>query len=720
MTPPRKKNREIVELPTEPINAADTMEEAYGSYALYVIQNRAIPDYRDGMKNVYRRFAYQCELSNLKHTSPHWKLAKITGLVSGTWHPHGSTSVDGAAVTLSQAWSQRVPLVDIQGNNGSVEGSGAAASRYIEARLTEAAQLLNMSAFKKNAVDMRPNYDGKQEEPVTLPSIVPWGLINGVTEGIAVGIKTNPLPHNPVEMTKLVRLAVQDKLTLAQAQKIYKGPDFPTGGEFVNESQILQELESTRPSYDIRCRYDIEGTEIVIHEVPFGMTLESFLNKLGSTLVEKVPEVTDLRNMSELSSEPVKGIRIEISFKKNTTKARMEEIAAFLENSTPLVTNLKGINYFLTEHGPKELTIIDHAQMFAAYLEDHSVRTWQFELEKFQEQLAFRHGERAVLADIEALSEMLHTAQNKDELKSMIQAKFSTNEDVADYIASMPTHRLLKNDAPRIKALDGAIQSLESDISDRESWIGDGRTKKLMSLCDEAVKLFTKLGIGDRLTTVGAPQRKVSIEKFAQKAVSSLPRVVSVSTISPVMAAGTTAQTGDDWLTLSTTTDKYVGAVTRSGRLVVRQVIDLDKTEERVNRTIPDISSDDYFVSVFEIEDDESMSLVTFSAFGYMKGLRHGKIRPSVKTASYKKKAGFVSNVRNDDYIVGAISVPTDAVGEFTIVSPTRKTDQTVDAQKVIERNDSGKSNGARFFNTRNGQDAVSSVSFTEKKGKKK
>lgn len=720
MTPPRQKKTPVVELPAEHINAADTIEHAYGSYALYTIQNRAIPDYRDGMKNVYRRFLYQCELSNLKHTSPHWKLAKITGLVSGTWHPHGSTSVDGAAVTLSQAWSQRVPLVDIQGNNGSIEGSDAAASRYIEARLTEEAQLLNTSAFKKNAVEMRPNYDGKQFEPLTLPSIVPWGLINGVIEGIAVGIKTSPLPHNPIEVTKLVRLAVQGKLTLAQAQKIYKGPDFPTGGEFVDESQILQELSNPRPSYDVRCRYEIDGTEIVIHEVPFGMSLESFISKLGATLVEKVPEVTDLRNMSELSSEPVKGVRIEISFKKNTTKDRMEEIAAFLENSTPLVTRLNGINYFLTEHGPKELTVIEHAQMFAQYLEEHSVRTWQFEMEKFQEQLAFRHGERAVLADIEALSEMLHTAQNKDELKSMIQAKFKTNEDVSEYIASMPTHRLLKNDAPRIKSLDGAIESLEKDIADRVLWMGDGRVKKLMSLCDDAVKLFTKLGVGERLTTVGAPKRSVSVEKFAQKAVSSLPRVVSVSTISPVIAVGTAAQSGDDWITLSTTTDKYIGAVTRSGRLVVRRVIDLDRTEERVNRTIADISSDDYFVSVFELADDDSMSLVTVSAYGYMKGIPHDKIKPSVRTVAYKKKAGPVSGVRNNDYLVAALSLPSSSVGQFKIVSPTRKTDQFVDAAKVIARGDSGASNGARFFKTRDGQDAVSDVSFIEtKKGRK-
>lgn len=271
------------------------METSYLDYAMSVIIQRALPDVRDGMKPVHRRILYSMYDSGLRSTGKYRKSAKVVGDVLGNYHPHGDSSVYDAMVRLAQDFSLRYPLIDGQGNFGSMDGDGAAAMRYTEAKMAKLGEWL-LTDIDKNTVDWRPNYDASREEPVVLPARIPNLLLNG-TMGIAVGMATNIPPHNLEELVDALQYLILhsdvDSVTIENLLDFVKGPDFPTGGIVYNKKDILQAYTRGRGSVVVRGKVHIEEMKngrsmIVVDEIPYQLNKKDFVQKIANLVNEKI------------------------------------------------------------------------------------------------------------------------------------------------------------------------------------------------------------------------------------------------------------------------------------------------------------------------------------------------------------------------------------------------------------------------------------------------
>lgn len=300
-----------------PISIVEEMRTSYLDYAMSVIVSRALPDVRDGLKPVHRRILFSCHENNYDHTKPYRKSARIVGDVIGKYHPHGDSAIYEALVRMAQDFSMRVPLIDGQGNFGSMDGDPAAAMRYTEARLHKVSQFL-LNDLEKDTVDFQPNYDGQEKEPAVLPARFPNLLVNGAG-GIAVGMATNVPPHNLGEVIAACRAYIDNpEITPEELMEIVPGPDFPTGAIVMGRGGILQAYRTGRGSILMRSRAHIEqwGRDreaIIITEIPYQV------NK--STLVERIAEaVKDKRieGISEIRDESNReGVRVVIELKRD-------------------------------------------------------------------------------------------------------------------------------------------------------------------------------------------------------------------------------------------------------------------------------------------------------------------------------------------------------------------------------------------------------------------
>ncbi|MDD4112804.1 MAG: DNA gyrase subunit A, partial [Herbinix sp.] len=341
------------------LDFSEEMKTSFRDYAMSVIVSRAIPDVRDGLKPVQRRILYSMVELGLDPAKPHRKSARIVGDTMGKYHPHGDSSIYDALVHMSEDYSLMVPLVDGHGNFGSIDGDGAAAMRYTEARLSPGAMAL-LDHLEKGLIDFNPNFDGSEKEPVVLPAMVPNLLINGTT-GIAVGMATNMPPHNPEEVIDGV-IAYMDNaaITIPELMKYIPAPDFPTGGTIINADDILQIYETGEGRIRLRAKTEIENGEygrknIVITEIPYTIAgnKTKLVESLASLIKDKVfEEINDVRD--ESSKE---GIRIVIEVKKDRDitnllnglykKTVMEDTYAVnllaIKDQQPVVFSLKGL-----------------------------------------------------------------------------------------------------------------------------------------------------------------------------------------------------------------------------------------------------------------------------------------------------------------------------------------------------------------------------------------
>ena len=304
------------------IDLKETMERSYIDYAMSVIASRALPDVRDGLKPVQRRILYAMIELNNGPDKPHRKCARIVGDAMGKYHPHGDSSIYGALVNMAQEWSTRYPLVDGHGNFGSVDGDGAAAMRYTEARLSKISMEL-LADINKNTVDFVPNFDETEKEPAVLPSRFPNLLVNG-TQGIAVGMATNIPPHNLKEVVDAVikiidNRVIEDRETeMEELLEIVKGPDFPTGATILGKGGINQAYRTGRGKIKVRAVTDIEAMangkqRIIVTELPYMVNKARLIEKIASLVREKKIEgITELRDESDRS-----GMRICIELKRD-------------------------------------------------------------------------------------------------------------------------------------------------------------------------------------------------------------------------------------------------------------------------------------------------------------------------------------------------------------------------------------------------------------------
>src|SRR5947209_3532508 len=422
-----------------PINIEDEMKRSYLDYAMSVIVGRALPDIRDGLKPVHRRILFGMHEMGLAPNRPTKKCARITGDVMGKYHPHGDAPIYDSLVRMAQPFVMRYPLVDGQGNFGSVDGDPPAAMRYTEARLSRLATAL-LEDIDKETVDFRPNYDDSEQEPEVLPTRVPNLLING-SAGIAVGMATNIPPHNLTEIINAtIHLIQQPATPLAKILEIVQGPDFPTGGFILGRQGILEAFTKGRGQLKIRARAAIEKMgkdreQIVVTEIPYQVN-KSRLIESASALVneKKIEGIGDIRDESDRD-----GMRIVFELKRGE---QAEVVLNNLYKHTQLQIGFGIIMLSIVNGQPRELGLMDMIKFFIDHRIEVVRRRTEFELRKARDREHLLLGFQRALDHLDEVIRLIRESKAPKEARDSLMTAFQFTEKQAQAIIELPLHRL--------------------------------------------------------------------------------------------------------------------------------------------------------------------------------------------------------------------------------------------------------------------------------------
>ena len=447
----------------------DIMGDRFGRYSKSIIQDRALPDVRDGLKPVQRRILYTMWESKNTHDKPYRKCAKAVGDVMGKYHPHGDSSIYGAMIYMSQPWKMREIFIDIHGNNGSIDGDGPAAHRYTETRLTKLA-LVTLKDIQRDAVEMTLNYSDEELEPTVLPAHFPNLLVNGST-GISAGYATNIPPHNLGEVIDATIHRIENpNCRLDTILNIVKGPDFPTGGVVEGKEGLLQAYTTGRGRVVVKARTEIvkeKGThQIIIHEIPYDVLKEQLRKKIEDIKIDKKVEgIADVIDVSD--KEHMAKIIIEL--KKD---ANAELILNYLFKNTDLQVNYNFNMVAIVNRRPKQLGILEILDAFIAHQKDVIIRRTKFDLKKAKERLHIVEG---LLKAVDILDEIIKTiraSKNKQDSIDNLVKQFDFTEAQATAIVTMQLYRLSNTDINLLLEekdnLNKMIEFLTSILNDEE------------------------------------------------------------------------------------------------------------------------------------------------------------------------------------------------------------------------------------------------------------
>lgn len=476
-------------------NISKEMRESFLDYAMSVIVSRALPDVRDGLKPVHRRILYGLNEQGMTPDKPYKKSARIVGDVMGKYHPHGDASIYEAMVRMAQDFSYRYPLVDGQGNFGSMDGDGAAAMRYTEARMTKLALEL-LRDINKDTIDFIDNYDGNEREPSVLPSRFPNLLVNGAS-GIAVGMATNIPPHNMREVIDgVLSLSHNPDITISELMEDIQGPDFPTAGLILGKSGIRRAYETGRGSVIMRAKAEIESRgggrdRIVVTEIPFQVNKARMIEKIAELVRDKkIDGITDLRDETSLRT----GVRVVIDVRKD---ANASVILNNLYKQTPLQTSF-GVNMIALVNGRPQL--INLKQALYHYLEHQKEvvrRRTEYNLRKAKDRAHILEGLRIALDHIDEIITIIRESETDKVAMESLQSRFALSERQAQAILDMRLRRLTGLERDKIEQeyndLIAYIAELEAILADEE---------KLLELVrEELTEIKEKFG-DDRRTEI--------------------------------------------------------------------------------------------------------------------------------------------------------------------------------------------------------------------------
>ncbi|MBO6835200.1 MAG: DNA gyrase subunit A [Alphaproteobacteria bacterium] len=437
----------------------DEMRQSYLAYAMSVIVSRALPDVRDGLKPVHRRILYTMKENGYDSTKPYRKSARIVGDVMGKYHPHGDSAIYDAMVRMAQSFSLRVPLVDGQGNFGSMDGDAAAAMRYTEARLSKAAETM-LDDIDKDTVDFQPNYDESETEPSVLPARFPALLVNG-GGGIAVGMATNIPPHNLGEVLDACIAYVDNPdITMEELMEIVPGPDFPTGGEILGRSGIRAAYATGRGSVIMRSKVDIEeiGKDrqaLIVTEIPYQVNKSRMLERIAEVVREKQVEgVGDLRDESDRD-----GVRVVIELKRGV---EAEVVKAQLFRHTPLQTSF-GVNMLALHDGqPKTLSLKDIIGAFVYFREEVIKRRTAFELAKARDRAHILAGLMIAIMNIDPVIELIRRAPDPQSARDALMSKAWPATEILPYLE--------------------LIDDPESRVEGENAWLSERQARAILDL----------------------------------------------------------------------------------------------------------------------------------------------------------------------------------------------------------------------------------------------
>ena len=485
----------------QPINVRDALEERYLAYAMSTIMGRALPDARDGLKPVHRRILYGMHILRLDPGTAFKKCAKIVGDVMGSFHPHGDQAIYDALVRLAQDFSSRYPLVDGQGNFGNIDGDGAAAYRYTEARMTEVARAL-LDSIDDDTVDFRDNYSGDQQEPVVLPAAFPNLLANG-SQGIAVGMATSIPPHNAAELCDAaLYLVANPQATAAQLAVFAPGPDFPTGGIIVDSHESIVETYRTgRGSFRIRARWHKEDGarglwNVVVTEIPYGVQKSRLIEKLAELVNEKkLPLLADVRDES---AEDVRVV-LEPRAKNVDPAVMMESLFRMTELESRFSMNL---NVLVDGVTPRVLSLPEALRQWLDHRRNVLLRRSRDRLSDIDRRLEVLAG--MIIAFLN-LDEVIRIIREEDEPKDMLKATFELTDNQANYILDTRLRSLRRLEEMQLR---GEHDTLTKEHADLTALLGD-EVRQWKTVTGQIREIKKKYGqhtaLGKRRTTFESP-----------------------------------------------------------------------------------------------------------------------------------------------------------------------------------------------------------------------
>ena len=491
------------------VDLKDTMEKSYIDYAMSVIASRALPDVRDGLKPVQRRILYSMIELNNGPDKPHRKCARIVGDTMGKYHPHGDSSIYGALVNMAQEWSTRYILVDGHGNFGSVDGDGAAAMRYTEARLSKISMEM-LADINKDTVDFAPNFDETEKEPTVLPARFPNLLVNG-TSGIAVGMATNIPPHNLREVIGAVvkiiddQIADKEETTIEEIMEIVKGPDFPTGATILGTRGIEEAYRTGRGKIRVRAVSNIEPmangkNRIVVTELPYMVNKARLIEKIAELVREKkIDGITDLSDQSSRE-----GMRVCIELRRDVNP---NVILNQLYKHTQLQDTFGVIMLALVNNEPKVMNILDMLNHYLAHQEEVVTRRTKYELNKAEERAHILEGLLIALDNIDEVIKIIRGSETVQIAKAELMKRFGLSEIQSQAIVDM-----------RLRALTGLERNkLEAEYAELMKRIGELKAiladrKLLLGVIKEEIQLIANKYGDDRRSSIGFDEDDISME----------------------------------------------------------------------------------------------------------------------------------------------------------------------------------------------------------------
>ena len=489
-----------------PINVEEQMRQAYIDYSMSVIVSRALPDVRDGFKPVHRRVLYG--MNELGNTSdkPYKKSARIVGEVMGKYHPHGDSSIYMTLVRMAQTWSLRYPLVDPQGNFGSVDGDGPAAMRYTEARLQKIAEEM-LKDIEKDTVDFTPNFDETTKEPVVLPTRLPNLLVNG-SSGIAVGMATNMAPHNLSEVVDATVAYINNpEIEIADLMQYIKAPDFPTGGQIYGYAGVKEAFETGRGRIVIRAKYDIENNEkgndkIIISEIPYMVNKSELIKNIADLAIEK--KVEGIANVNDESDR--QGMRIVVDVKRD---ANPQVVINKLFKYTALQSSFSVNNIALVKGRPMTLNLKDLIHHFVDHRHDVVTRRTRFELRKAEERAELLEGCMIILDNLDEAIQIIRDSKTPEEAKSRLMERFNLSERQAAYIVEMRLRQLTGMEQDKLRL---EYEELLKRIEDLKDILA--RVERRMEIIqNELIELKDKYG-DERRTEIIYASEEFNPEDF--------------------------------------------------------------------------------------------------------------------------------------------------------------------------------------------------------------
>lgn len=487
-----------------PVLIEEEMKDSYLAYSMSVIVARALPDVRDGLKPVHRRVLYGMLELGLRPNSPYKKSARIVGEVLGKYHPHGDAAVYDAMVRMVQDFSMRYPLIDGQGNFGSVDGDSPAAMRYTEARLAPIAEEL-LRDLDKDTVDFVPNFDETLKEPSVLPALLPNLLVNGAS-GIAVGMATNIPPHNLCEVVDaLVALIDHPKMGIEEIMKHIKGPDFPTGGIIYGTEGIDEAYRTGRGHITVRGRVSVEKGKgghqnLIITELPYQVNKANLIERIAQLVQDrKIEGISDLRDESDRD-----GMRVVIELKRD---AQPEIVLNQLYKHTPLQSTFGVIMLALVDGQPRVLNLKQMLQHFIDFRHEIVVRRTRFELDKAEKRAHILEGYRIALDNIDEIIDLIRRSRTPDTAKRNLMRRFGLSEVQAQAILDMRLQRLTGLERRKIE--EEYLQTIKLIAKLRA--LLESKPLRMQLIKEELLQLKEKYG-DERRTEIVEETREITIE----------------------------------------------------------------------------------------------------------------------------------------------------------------------------------------------------------------